>query len=202
MDPRFFRKYADLVESAEKNKPIISEAILSEGFLTTVAQKLANKLMSMLDPKTQEALAVAVKDATGGNYALTADNAMKVAAALGFDQKDAKAEDDGKEAELSARTGQVYRQTSYNTRGGVYYIPNTNEPGPDQSKALRKNYAGIGFVYDSQRDAFISPKPFASWVLNEISCDWDAPIPKPTDGKFYRWNEKQLTWVEVVNETN
>ena len=105
MDPRFFRKYADLVESAEKNKPIISEAILSEGFLTTVAQKLANKLMSMLDPKTQEALAVAVKDATGGNYALTADNAMKVAAALGIDQKDAKAEDDGKEAMAEGLAG-------------------------------------------------------------------------------------------------
>ena len=79
---------------------------------------------------------------------------------------------------------------------------NTNWKQTSYNGNIRKNYAGIGFVYDSQRDAFISPKPFASWVLNEISCDWDAPIPKPTDGKFYRWNEKQLTWVEVVNETN
>ena len=79
---------------------------------------------------------------------------------------------------------------------------NTNWKQTSYNGNIRKNYAGIGFVYDSQRDAFISPKPFASWVLNEISCDWDAPIPTPTDGKFYRWNEKQLTWVEVVNETN
>ena len=79
---------------------------------------------------------------------------------------------------------------------------NTNWKQTSYNGNIRKNYAGIGFVYDSQRDAFISPKPFASWVLNEISCDWDAPIPKPTDRKFYRWNEEQLTWVEVVNETN
>ena len=75
---------------------------------------------------------------------------------------------------------------------------NTNWKQTSYNGNIRKNYAGIGFVYDSQRDAFISPKPFASWVLNETSCDWDAPIPKPTDGKFYRWNEEQLTWVETT----
>ena len=95
MDPKFFRKYADLIESVEQDKVVISEAILNEGFLSNVAKKLADKLMSMLDPKTQQALAMAVKDATGGNYALTADNAMKVAAALGFDKQDAKKEAGG-----------------------------------------------------------------------------------------------------------
>ena len=65
--------------------------------------------------------------------------------------------DDGKEQELFERTGDVYKQTSYNTRGGVYYLPNTNEPGPDQSKAFRKNYAGLGYTYDATRHNLIHP---------------------------------------------
>jgi len=105
--------------------------------------------------------------------------------------------DDGKEAELFARTGDVYRQTSYNTRGGVYYTPNTNEPGPDQSKAYRKNYAGLGYTYDATRDAFIPPQPFPSWVLDEFSCLWEAPVPYPTDGKRYSWDEDTTSWVEI-----
>lgn len=110
-----------------------------------------------------------------------------------------RAEDDGKENELSARTGEIYKQTSYNTRGGVYHDPETNLPSADQSKAFRKNYAGIGFVYDEFRDAFIPPKPFASWVLNEQSCLWEAPIPAPQDGQFYDWDEENQSWV-VRNE--
>ena len=86
-------------------------------------------------------------------------------------------EDDGKEAELNARTGDVYKQTSYNTRGGVHYNHETGEPSADQSKALRKNYAGLGYTYDAARDAFIPPTPFPSWVLNETTCLWDAPVP-------------------------
>jgi hypothetical protein len=105
--------------------------------------------------------------------------------------------DDGKEDELFARTGDVYRQTSYNTRGGVYYTPNTNEPGPDQSKAFRKNYAGLGYTYDATRDAFIPPQPFPSWVLDEFSCLWEAPVPYPTDGKRYSWDEDTTSWVEI-----
>lgn len=90
------------------------------------------------------------------------------------------------------------KRTSYNTRGGVYYTPDTNEPDPDQSKAYRKNYAGIGYTYDATRDAFIPPQPFPSWVLNEQSCLWDAPVPYPTDGKRYSWDEATLAWVEVT----
>ena len=83
-------------------------------------------------------------------------------------------EDDGKEQELYERTGDVYRQTSYNTRGGVHYNPETGEPSADQSKAFRKNYAGLGFTYDEQRDAFIPPKPEeGEWVLNEETCLWE-----------------------------
>jgi hypothetical protein len=63
---------------------------------------------------------------------------------------------------------------------------------------FRKNYAGAGFTYDAVRDAFIPPKPFASWVLNEDTCRWDAPVPYPTDGKFYTWDEPTLSWVELV----
>jgi hypothetical protein len=106
--------------------------------------------------------------------------------------------DDGKEDELFARTGDVYRQTSYNTRGGVYYTPNTNEPGPDQSKAFRKNYAGLGYTYDSTRDAFIPPQPYPSWVLDESSCLWEAPVPYPTDGKRYSWDEDTQNWIEIT----
>jgi hypothetical protein len=111
-------------------------------------------------------------------------------------------EDDGLEEELIARTGDVYRQTSYNTRGGVHYNSETGEPSDDQSKALRKNYAGIGFTYDEDRDAFIPPKPFESWVLNNYTCLWEAPEPYPTDGGMYTWNEETGAWIEVVNETD
>ena len=90
-------------------------------------------------------------------------------------------------------------QTSYNTRGGVHYTPNTNEPSEDQSKALRKNYAGIGYSYDATKDAFISPQPFNSWVLNEDTCLWDSPVAYPTDGKLYKWNEEIVNW-EVIEE--
>jgi hypothetical protein len=105
-------------------------------------------------------------------------------------------EDNGKEAELSARTGDVYKQTSYNTRGGVHYQAD-GTPSADQSKAFRKNYAGLGYTYDAGRDAFIPPKPFNSWVLNESTCLWDAPVAYPTDGKRYTWDEATTSWVEV-----
>mgnify|MGYP006297037415 FL=1 len=71
-----------------------------------------------------------------------------------------------------------WKQTSYNNR-------------------IRKNYAGIGYTYDETRDAFIPPKPFNSWVLNESTCRWDAPVPFPADGKKYIWNEQSLSWDEV-----
>jgi hypothetical protein len=97
-------------------------------------------------------------------------------------------EDDGREAELCARTGDVYKQTSYNTHGGVHALGGT---------PLRKNYAGIGYTYDAGRDAFIPPKPYASWLLNETTCLWDAPVAYPDDGKRYSWDEATTSWVEV-----
>jgi hypothetical protein len=84
--------------------------------------------------------------------------------------------------------GQVCKRTSYNTQGGVH--TSGGEP-------YRKNYAGIGYSYDAERDAFIPPKPFDSWLLNEDSCLWEAPVPHPTDGGFYNWNEETQNWDAV-----
>lgn len=89
-------------------------------------------------------------------------------------------------------------QTSYNTRGGVHYQPDSNTPSADQSKALRKNYAGIGYTYDAARDAFIPPQPFASWTLDDASCLWNAPVAMPKDGKPYIWDEATTSWKEIV----
>ena len=87
-------------------------------------------------------------------------------------------------------------QTSYNTRGGVHYGPDGQ---PDGGVALRKNYAGVGFAYDALLDAFIPPKPFPSWLLDTQTCLWDAPIPYPTDGENYFWDEDTLSWVIIPN---
>jgi hypothetical protein len=95
--------------------------------------------------------------------------------------------------------GTGWIQTSYNTRGGVHYNPETNEPSEDQSRALRKNYAGVGYTYDSERDAFIPPQPYASWVLDEVTCLWVAPVAMPMDDKQYNWDEESQSWVEFQN---
>jgi hypothetical protein len=81
--------------------------------------------------------------------------------------------------------GTGWIQTSYNTHGGQH----------PEGRPLRKNYAGIGYTYDSSRDAFIPPQTFPSWLLNEETCLWSAPTPMPTDGKMYVWNELTLSWV-------
>ena len=79
----------------------------------------------------------------------------------------------------------VWVQTSYNTQGGVHSSGGT---------PLRKNHAGIGMTYDETRDAFIPKKPFNSWILNEQTCLWEAPVARPNDGKMYNWNETNLNW--------
>ena len=87
---------------------------------------------------------------------------------------------------LTKLTGwSIWKQTSYNTIGGVHKLGGT---------PLRKNYAGIGFTYDEDRDAFISPKPYASWVLNEETCQWEAPVAFPNDGQDYDWNNNTKQW--------
>lgn len=97
-------------------------------------------------------------------------------------------EDDGKEADLCERTGQRYVQTSYNTVGGIHRLGGT---------PFRKNYAGIGYLYDEQRDAFIPPQPWPSWFLDETTCLWEPPVPYPTDGGIYIWNETVQQWEQA-----
>ena len=104
--------------------------------------------------------------------------------------------DEDKEDELTARTGDVYKQTSYNTFGGVHQLGGT---------PLRKNFAGLGYTYDETKDAFIPPKTYPSWVLNETTCLWEAPLTEPSDG-VYMWDEDVYQadntkgWVKVLQE--
>lgn len=84
--------------------------------------------------------------------------------------------------------GGIWLKTSYNTSGGVHQLGGT---------PFRKNYAGIGYTYDAGKDAFIPPKPYNSWVLNEDSCLWESPVDYPSDGKVYVWDEDTTNWKEV-----
>jgi len=88
------------------------------------------------------------------------------------------------------KTNDVWKQTSYNTRGGEHILGGT---------PFRKNFAGIGYTYDEAKDAFIPKQPYASWVLNETTCLWEAPSARPDDGKRYQWNEDSESWVLVDN---
>ena len=88
------------------------------------------------------------------------------------------------------RTNDIWKQTSYNTRGGQHLTGGT---------PFRKNYGGIGDKYDQTRDAFIPKKPFNSWTLNETTCLWEAPVVKPDDGQQYTWNETNQTWDLIDN---
>lgn len=83
-------------------------------------------------------------------------------------------------AHLERVLGGVWKQTSYNAN-------------------FRKNYAGIGYTYDSTLDAFIPPKPYPSWILNNTICQWESPVPHPNDGKLYNWNESAQNWIEISN---
>tara|TARA_R110000737_G_scaffold334918_1_gene353379 strand:+ start:901 stop:1278 length:378 start_codon:yes stop_codon:yes gene_type:complete len=82
-------------------------------------------------------------------------------------------------------TNDIWKQTSYNTIGGVHLLG---------GNPFRKNYAGINFKYNEAKDAFIPPRPFNSWTLNEETCLWNSPIPYPTDGQKYTWNESEQSW--------
>ena len=103
-------------------------------------------------------------------------------------------EDDGREQELCDRTGETYRQTSYNTHGGVHTQGGT---------PFRMNFAGIGYIYDEQRDAFIPRNPHSAWILDESTLTWGPPFPKPDDAvinggtKVYDWDEDTNDWKEI-----
>jgi hypothetical protein len=86
-------------------------------------------------------------------------------------------------------------QTSYNTRGNIHYGPDGE---PDGGEALRGNYAGVGYTYDHQNDVFYAPQPFPSWVLNQTTWLWDAPVAYPADGQLYAWDESTVNWKLVT----
>jgi hypothetical protein len=88
----------------------------------------------------------------------------------------------------------TWLQTSYNTRGGVYYLPDLNTPDPDQSKAFRANFAGLGYTYDPVNDVFYAPQPFPSWSISAPSWLWEAPTPMPAGGPW-AWDEATQSWV-------
>jgi len=117
----------------------------------------------------------------------------KVIRVLVVDNKDTQ-DADGNEVDsvgekyLRTAFGGTWLRTSLNTKAGVHKLGGT---------PYRKNYAGIGYTYDETRDAFIPLKPYASWVLNENSCHWDAPVSYPNDGKDYKWNEATTSWDEI-----
>ena len=88
------------------------------------------------------------------------------------------------------KTNDVWKQTSYNTKGGVHLLGGT---------PFRKNFASVGYRYDQTKDAFIPPRPFTSWTLNEETCLWEAPVAYPDDGQRYSWNETTTSWDVVDN---
>jgi hypothetical protein len=124
-----------------------------------------------------------------GHYAFLNENNTVVEVITGRDEDEVIDGITDWEAHYGAFRGQICKRTSYNTVAGVH----TNG-----GIAYRKNYAGIGYQYDEARDAFIPPKPFDSWLLDEDSCTWQAPTPYPADGLMYQWVEADLNWQAIT----
>lgn len=120
------------------------------------------------------------------HYAFLDDNNVVTEVITGKDESDATHD---WEQWYGNFRGQVCKRTSYNTLGGQHTSGGT---------PYRKNYAGIGFTYDAGRDAFVPPKPYPSWILNEDTCLWQAPVAQPQDGQLYEWDENALNWVLVI----
>ena len=120
------------------------------------------------------------------HYAFINDQNIVTEVITGKDETDTTLDWEQHYAEF--RLGMICRRTSYNTLGNEHRTNGT---------PYRKNYAGIGYTWDETRDAFIPPKPYTSWILNETTCLWEAPIPMPSDGMVYTWNEETLSWVLV-----
>jgi len=120
------------------------------------------------------------------HYAFINDQNIVTEVITGKDETDTTLDWEQHYAEF--RPGMICRRTSYNTLGNEHRTNGT---------PYRKNYAGIGYTWDETRDAFIPPKSYISWILNETTCLWEAPIPMPSDSKSYIWNEETLSWMLV-----
>ena len=116
------------------------------------------------------------------HYAFLDENNMVTEVIVGKDEGE---DDVDWEQHYGQFRGQMCRRTSYNTQGGTHLLGGT---------PFRKNYAGIGYTYDAERDAFIPPRPYASWILDDNTCDWQPPVAYPTDGQPYVWDETTQTW--------
>jgi hypothetical protein len=124
-------------------------------------------------------------------YAFLDENNIVTEVIAGKDETDTA---ENWEQFYGAIRNQVCKRTSYNTRGGVHYGP---DGLPDGKPAFRKNYAGIGYIYDFNLDAFYDYQPFPSWILDLQSCLWNPPIPYPNDSKLYVWDENIENWKEI-----
>lgn len=124
------------------------------------------------------------------SYAVLDENNIVVDVFIGNDEN---FDETNWEQWYSEFLGKQCKRTSYNTKAGVHILGGT---------PFRYNYAGIGYSYDENLDAFIPPKPYNSWILNETKCIWESPIEYPTDGKYYRWNEDSTSWYEVPTTAN
>ena len=129
------------------------------------------------------------------HYAILDENNIVIQVITGIDESDTSQD---WEQFYGNQFNKTCKRTSFNTIGGKHFNPITEEITTEN--AFRKNYAGIGFTYDESRDAFIPPKPFNSWVLNEETCFWESTIEHPNDGKPYNWNEDLMQWDLYIPE--
>lgn len=134
------------------------------------------------------------------HYAFIDENNIVVEVIVGKDENDLPGDILSWEDHYEQfREGLKCLRTSYNTRGGVHYNPETGKPSKDQSKALRYNYASIESTYDEVADAFIPVSPYQSWVLNKETYSWTPPVPKPEDSNIvsYIWHEDSVSWIQL-----
>lgn len=125
------------------------------------------------------------------HYAWIDSNNKVINVTVGVDENLIQTDTDGKQIGGNTEAWEIFYTNAINQDG--VYIKRTSYNGN-----IRKNYAGIGYTYDKTRDAFIPPKPYNSWILNEDTCRWESPVPYPADGKRYNWNEDTQSWDEVT----
>lgn len=132
------------------------------------------------------------------HYAVLDENNFVINLHVGKDEDEIVLDSNGNPIDWEIYYGA--KRTSYNTRGGIHYESDGNTPSNDQSKSFRKNFGQIGYYYDENRDAFIPPKRYPSFVFNENSCTFEPPIPYPNDGISYVWDEENLNWKIIPDD--